>query len=52
MQEDLQLPYWATGDILRAAVRDGTELGSAPGPITLEAEKAFAAIVARELGDG
>ncbi len=27
MQEDLQLPYWATGDILRAAVRDETELG-------------------------
>ena len=30
---------------------DGTELGSAPGPVTLEAEKAFAATVARELGD-
>ncbi|HET7054507.1 MAG TPA: adenylate kinase [Solirubrobacterales bacterium] len=29
LQEDLQLPYWATGDILRAAVRDGTELGRA-----------------------
>jgi adenylate kinase len=29
LQEDLQLPYWATGDILRAAVRDGTELGKA-----------------------
>lgn len=29
MQEDLQLPYWATGDILRAAVRDETELGRA-----------------------
>jgi adenylate kinase len=27
LQEDLQLPYWATGDILRAAVREGTELG-------------------------
>jgi len=27
LQEDLELPYWATGDILRAAVRDGTELG-------------------------
>ncbi len=27
LQEELQLPYWATGDILRAAVRDGTELG-------------------------
>ncbi len=27
LQEDLQLPYWATGDILRAAVRDETELG-------------------------
>src|ERR671919_756776 len=27
LQEDLRLPYWATGDILRAAVRAGTELG-------------------------
>jgi adenylate kinase len=27
LQEELQLPYWATGDILRAAVRDGTALG-------------------------
>src|SRR4051794_34929162 len=27
LQQDLQLPYYATGDILRAAVRDGTELG-------------------------
>ena len=29
LQEDLQLPYYATGDILRAAVREGTELGRA-----------------------
>jgi branched-chain amino acid aminotransferase len=28
---------------------DGTELGSAPGPVTLEAEKAFAETVASEL---
>lgn len=27
LQEDLELPYWATGDILRAAVREGTQLG-------------------------
>lgn len=27
LQEDFRLPYVATGDILRAAVRDGTELG-------------------------
>ena len=27
LQADLALPYWATGDILRANVRDGTELG-------------------------
>ena len=27
MQADLRLPYYATGDILRAAVRDETELG-------------------------
>jgi len=29
LQEDLKLPYWATGDILRAAVREGTDLGKA-----------------------
>src|SRR4029453_19026710 len=27
LQEDFRLPYWATGDILRAAVRNGTDLG-------------------------
>jgi len=27
LNEDLRLPYYATGDILRGAVRDGTELG-------------------------
>ena len=27
LQEDLRLPYYATGDILRAAVRDETDLG-------------------------
>jgi adenylate kinase len=29
LQDELELPYWATGDILRAAVREGTELGRA-----------------------
>lgn len=29
LQEDFRLPYVATGDILRAAVKDGTELGQA-----------------------
>jgi adenylate kinase len=28
LQEDLRLPYYATGDILRAAVREGTEIGA------------------------
>ena len=28
LQEDFHLPYYATGDILRAAVREGTELGT------------------------
>jgi adenylate kinase len=28
LQEDLGLPYWATGDILRAAVREESELGT------------------------
>ena len=27
LQEDFRLPYYATGDILRAAVREGTEVG-------------------------
>ena len=27
LQEDLDLPYYATGNILRAAVREGTEIG-------------------------
>ncbi len=27
LQEDLRLPYYATGDILRAAVKEGTEVG-------------------------
>ena len=26
LQEDLRLPYYATGDILRAAVKEGTEV--------------------------
>jgi adenylate kinase len=29
LQEDFRLPYYATGDILRAAVREGTDLGEA-----------------------
>jgi adenylate kinase len=29
LQEELRLPYYATGDILRAAVREETELGRA-----------------------
>jgi adenylate kinase len=29
--EDFQLPYYATGDILRAAVREGTDLGKTAG---------------------
>lgn len=29
LQEDLECPYFATGDILRAAVREGTEVGLA-----------------------
>jgi adenylate kinase len=28
LQEDFRLPYYATGDILRAAVREGTKLGA------------------------
>jgi adenylate kinase len=32
LQEDFRLPYVATGDILRAAVKDGTELGQKAKP--------------------
>jgi adenylate kinase len=28
LQEDLRLPYYATGDILRAAVKEGTDVGN------------------------
>jgi adenylate kinase len=28
LQEDFRLPYYATGDILRAAVKEGTEIGN------------------------
>ncbi len=28
LRDELELPYWATGDILRAAVREGTDLGT------------------------
>jgi adenylate kinase len=28
LQEDFRLPYYATGDILRAAVKEGTEIGT------------------------
>lgn len=28
LQDDLRLPYYATGDILRAAIKDGTEIGA------------------------
>ncbi len=28
LQEDFRLPYYATGDILRAAVKEGTEVGN------------------------
>jgi adenylate kinase len=31
LQEDFRLPYYATGDILRAAVRNGTEIGQKAG---------------------
>ncbi len=27
LREDFRLPYYATGDILRAAVKEGTEVG-------------------------
>jgi adenylate kinase len=32
LQEDFRLPYYATGDILRAAVKEGTEIGKEAEP--------------------
>jgi adenylate kinase len=32
LQEDFRLPYYATGDILRAAVKQGTEIGKEAEP--------------------
>ncbi|HEY2716653.1 MAG TPA: aminotransferase class IV, partial [Solirubrobacterales bacterium] len=40
-----------TRDVQPVHSVDGTELGTVPGPRTLEAQDAFAATVARELGD-
>ena len=28
LQDDLRLPYYATGDILRTAIKEGTEIGA------------------------
>src|SRR4051812_29099430 len=36
LQGDFRLPYYATGDILRAAVKEGTELGKQAEPIMKE----------------
>ena len=35
LNDDLRLPYYATGDILRGAVRDETELGRPEGAALL-----------------
>jgi adenylate kinase len=36
LREDFRLPYYATGDILRQAVEEGTELGKQAAPIMKE----------------
>jgi adenylate kinase len=36
--DDFDLPYYATGDILRAAIGEGTELGKRAGPIVAAGE--------------
>ncbi|MBD0281307.1 MAG: adenylate kinase [Thermoleophilaceae bacterium] len=36
--DDFDLPYYATGDILRAAISEGTELGKRAGPIVAAGE--------------
>jgi branched-chain amino acid aminotransferase len=40
-----------TREVQPVSAVDGNELGAAPGPVTAEAAKAFAAVVASELGD-
>ncbi len=55
LQEDFRLPYYATGDILRAAVRDGTDLGSEAKEYMdrgdLVPDEVIVGVIAERIGD-
>ena len=55
LQEDFRLPYYSTGDILRAAVRDETELGrTAKGYMDsgdLVPDEVIIAVIAEQVAD-
>jgi adenylate kinase len=56
LQEDLDLPYYATGDILRAAVREGTRIGKAAKEYMdrgdLVPDEVIIGVIAERLGSG
>ena len=55
LQEDFRLPYYATGDILRAAVKEGTEVGKQAeeymGRGDLVPDKVIIGVIAERLQD-
>ena len=56
LQEDLDLPYYATGDILRAAVREGTEVGTQASEYMnrgdLVPDEVMVGVIAERIDDG
>lgn len=56
LQEDLELPYYATGDILRAAVKEGTEVGLEAKEFMdrgdLVPDEVIIGVIAERLADG
>jgi adenylate kinase len=56
LQEDLELPYYATGDILRAAVREGTDIGNSAKEYMdrgdLVPDDVIIGVIAERLGSG
>jgi adenylate kinase len=55
LQEDLELPYYATGDILRAAVKEGTDVGQTAREYMergdLVPDEVIIGVIAERLGD-
>jgi adenylate kinase len=56
LQEDFRLPYWATGDILRTAVKEGTEIGKKAKEFMdagdLVPDEVIIGVIAERLGGG